>query len=194
MLIPLEMISSLMSTGMHSNSSMSGSMSMTLHFGEREFILFDFWKTGSALGLAASVLIIFLLCILYEAIKALRIFLARAHNSNLAYERQQRRATSPCVQVRSPSENLDNISSDSVTFAPLLRISSFSAAAQVLTMYRVTQALLYAVQATLAYLLMLVVMTFNIWLLFAVIIGEAVGYFLFAGEPMLIEHLNDACC
>uniref|UniRef100_A0A0M3IAS3 Copper transport protein n=1 Tax=Ascaris lumbricoides TaxID=6252 RepID=A0A0M3IAS3_ASCLU len=147
-------------------------MSMTLHFGEREFILFDFWKTGSAL--------------------ALRIFLARAHNSNLAYERQQRRATSPCVQVRSPSENLDNISSDSVTFAPLLRISS--AAAQVLTMYRVTQALLYAVQATLAYLLMLVVMTFNIWLLFAVIIGEAVGYFLFAGEPMLIEHLNDACC
>uniref|UniRef100_A0A914RPD6 Copper transport protein n=1 Tax=Parascaris equorum TaxID=6256 RepID=A0A914RPD6_PAREQ len=59
--------------------------------------------------------------------------------------------------------------------------ANFSAAARVLTMYRVTQALLYAVQATLAYLLMLVVMTFNIWLLFAVIIGEAVGYFLFAG-------------
>ncbi|KHN78627.1 putative low affinity copper uptake protein 2 [Toxocara canis] len=191
MLASFAMISSFLSYGMNGNSSMGG-MSMTLHVGEREFILFNFWKTGSALGLAASMLIIFLMCILYEAIKALRIFLARVRSSNRAYARQQRRAASPCVPVQSISENADTISSDSMTFAPLLRISS--AAARMFTLYRFTQALLYAVQATLAYLLMLVVMTFNVWLLFSVILGEAVGYFLFSGEPVITEHLNDACC
>uniref|UniRef100_A0A0M3JNV6 Copper transport protein n=1 Tax=Anisakis simplex TaxID=6269 RepID=A0A0M3JNV6_ANISI len=51
---------------------------------------------------------------------------------------------------------------------------------------------LYACQVTLSYTLIMVVMTFNLWLLLAVIVGEALGYLLFSAEPSSEECLYDA--
>uniref|UniRef100_A0A0N4ULS4 Copper transport protein n=1 Tax=Dracunculus medinensis TaxID=318479 RepID=A0A0N4ULS4_DRAME len=65
-------------------------------------------------------------------------------------------------------------------------------AKRVFTFYRISQALLYAWQMTLAYILMLIAMSFNIWLILAIIFGEAIGYFLFTGELPSCENGN--CC
>lgn len=48
-------------------------------------------------------------------------------------------------------------------------------------------------QALLAYVLMLIVMTFNGNLILSVVVGEAVGYFLFTGTPLLDGPLADNC-
>ncbi|VDN05219.1 unnamed protein product [Thelazia callipaeda] len=45
--------------------------------------------------------------------------------------------------------------------------------------YRVVQSGLYFVQSLLAYTLMLIAMTFNVWIILGIVFGEAVGYFLF---------------
>lgn len=54
-----------------------------------------------------------------------------------------------------------------------------SIARQMLSIYHLSQTLLYAIQAMVAYFLMLVVMTFNSWIFGSVIVGLALGYFLF---------------
>ena len=44
----------------------------------------------------------------------------------------------------------------------------------------IVQTLLHMVQITISYFLMLIVMTYNVWLFIAVILGAGAGYFLFA--------------
>lgn len=71
-------------------------MSMTFHFGVEETILFEFWKINSLFGMSHIVLlfqsfiglliscgIIFLLCLLYEGVKAARRFIYE-HRHNRA--------------------------------------------------------------------------------------------------------------
>ncbi|VDD85662.1 unnamed protein product [Enterobius vermicularis] len=164
---------------------MSDMMSMTLHGGNREFILFKFWKTGSTLGMGASLIIVILMCILFEALKALRVFLAKIHF--IKRHEIARTVSANIAEVR--ADRMDSTSNDALNFPPLLR---FAGHGRVFTPYRILQAFLYAVQVTLAYVLMLVVMTFNLWLLIAVVVGEAIGYFLFTGEP-IVSDCSSSC-
>ncbi|CAB3405056.1 unnamed protein product [Caenorhabditis bovis] len=157
-------------------------MSMVLHFGEKEKILFAWWKTGSFSGMAVSMLITFLLCILYEAMKAFRYFLA-------VWQANKRRTTQSELAITNAAA--DSVSEDSVQFAPLLSISGLTK--RLLSTYRIIQGILYGLQALLAYVLMLIVMTFNVNLILAVVVGEAVGYFLFTGTPLLDNNLADCC-
>uniref|UniRef100_A0A1I7Y0S2 Copper transport protein n=1 Tax=Steinernema glaseri TaxID=37863 RepID=A0A1I7Y0S2_9BILA len=148
-------------------------LTQSIHFTEREIVIFKFWKTGSLAGMAVSVLIVFLLCLLHEAIKGLRLFLAKAHFDNI-HETQVRQ-----VQAGRTASFTSN---DTLLFAPLLK-----AASSAFTVYRISQAALYGLQMTLAYALVLVIMTFNGALVIAVIVGEAVGYFVFIGSPSFEE-------
>uniref|UniRef100_A0A914YJS4 Copper transport protein n=1 Tax=Panagrolaimus superbus TaxID=310955 RepID=A0A914YJS4_9BILA len=47
---------------------------------------------------------------------------------------------------------------------------------------RMIQATLYCVQITLAYFLMLIAMTYNIWLTAAVVLGAGFGHWLFSSS------------
>ncbi len=58
---------------------------------------------------------------------------------------------------------------------------------------RFINSILYGIQGLLAYTLMLIAMTFNIYLFTAVIVGEMIGYYLFTGVPKKDDHLNDCC-
>lgn len=49
------------------------------------------------------------------------------------------------------------------------------------TCHHLTQTIMHVVQVVLGYLLMLVVMTYQVYLGVAVIVGAGLGYFLFAG-------------
>ncbi|KAK6050784.1 hypothetical protein COOONC_11710 [Cooperia oncophora] len=68
---------------------------MVIHFREREIILFSFWKTGTVSGMAVSMFISFLLCILYEAIKGFRLFLAIYHVKVSSFPTCSSRVTFP---------------------------------------------------------------------------------------------------
>ena len=48
-------------------------------------------------------------------------------------------------------------------------------------------------QVTLAYLLMLIFMTYNTWLCAAVVVGAAVGYFLFGWRKTIVYEESDHC-
>ncbi|WKX94917.1 hypothetical protein Q1695_011851 [Nippostrongylus brasiliensis] len=160
-------------------------MDMVIHFREREIILFSFWKTGTVSGMAVSMFISFLLCILYEAIKGFRLFLA-------IYHVKQRRANAAMSSSQSPlADSADNISQDTIPFAPILQITGLTK--RVFSGFRLAQAALYGVQAMLAYVLMLIVMTFNGNLILSIVVGEAVGYLLFTGTPFVDSHLSDCC-
>ena len=51
----------------------------------------------------------------------------------------------------------------------------------------------YSIQVTLAYLLMLIFMTYNSWLCAAVVVGAAVGYFLFGWRKTIVYEESDHC-
>ncbi|KAJ8725318.1 hypothetical protein PYW07_016276 [Mythimna separata] len=55
------------------------------------------------------------------------------------------------------------------------------------------QTALHALQSTLSYLLMLVFMTYNIWLCLAVVLGLTLGYFLFGWRRSSLQDANDHC-
>jgi copper transporter 1 len=59
------------------------------------------------------------------------------------------------------------------------------------------QTFLHVVQVAVAYVLMLVVMTYNLWLFFAVVFGFGVGYLIF-GRLRMVQgtHMieEDPCC
>jgi len=56
-----------------------------------------------------------------------------------------------------------------------------------------TQTLLHVIQVTVSYMLMLVFMTYNVWLCLAVVIGAGVGYFLFAWRRATVVDVNEHC-
>lgn len=55
------------------------------------------------------------------------------------------------------------------------------------------QTCLHIVQITLSYFLMLIFMTYNIWLCIAVVLGAAVGYFLFGWKKSVIVDVTEHC-
>lgn len=59
--------------------------------------------------------------------------------------------------------------------------------------FRLIQAALFGVQMLLAYVLMLIVMTFNGNLILSVVLGETTGYLLFTGTPFVDAYVLDCC-
>jgi len=55
------------------------------------------------------------------------------------------------------------------------------------------QTVLQVVQTVLSYFLMLVVMTYNVWLCLAVVVGDALGYFIFCRHDASFEDHCDHC-
>lgn len=64
------------------------------------------------------------------------------------------------------------------------------------TMFSVThllQTFLHIVQITVSYLLMLIFMTYNIWLCLAVLFGATLGYFLFGWKKSVVVDVTEHC-
>ena len=55
------------------------------------------------------------------------------------------------------------------------------------------QTLLHMIQVFISYCLMLVFMTYNVWLCLAVILGAGVGYFLFGWRKAIVVDINEHC-
>ncbi|XP_030371155.1 probable low affinity copper uptake protein 2 [Scaptodrosophila lebanonensis] len=194
---------------LHDHAHM-GSHSMSFHAGTEATILFEFWHCESVLALTISCLLIFVVAVMYEALKYYREWLFRnrarrssggalepptveawsfkrsSHTRSISSSPPQphpQRESTPQLSVipaRAPGGNRHlhhGIPQDTKLgwLAPLHLYQTF----------------LHMLQVTISFLLMLVFMTFNVWLCLAVVLGAGVGYFMFGHRTLsLQEHCN----
>ncbi|XP_013786506.1 high affinity copper uptake protein 1-like [Limulus polyphemus] len=57
----------------------------------------------------------------------------------------------------------------------------------------VIQTMLHVVQFVISYFLMLIFMTYNVWLCISVALGAGVGFFLFGGMRDIAVHITEHC-
>uniref|UniRef100_A0A7E4ZWH0 Copper transport protein n=1 Tax=Panagrellus redivivus TaxID=6233 RepID=A0A7E4ZWH0_PANRE len=125
-------------------------MAMYYHFSSMETILFKFWNTKSPIGIVISFIIVVLFCFLHEAIKWTR----------LSWRKKVADATA--------AANADQHNDES---APTH--------GRAISCPMVGDFVLHAAQLFLSYSLMMIFMTFNVWLCAAVVLGEASAHLFF---------------
>ena len=62
-----------------------------------------------------------------------------------------------------------------------------------LSLAHLVQTLLHVLQVVISYFLMLIFMTYNVYLCVAVALGAGPGYFLFAWNRTIIVDVNEHC-
>lgn len=141
-------------------------MSMTFHFGVLEKVLFNEWQVDKVSTMVLSCVGIFFMAVIYEGIKYFREnLLWRTYNS---------------LHYRAVNENAVP---DGESHKPPRMFSQ----------KHVLQTGLHMVQLIVSYLLMLIFMTYNVWLCLAVILGSATGYFLFGWKRTVVVDMTETC-
>uniref|UniRef100_A0A0N5AHJ2 Copper transport protein n=1 Tax=Syphacia muris TaxID=451379 RepID=A0A0N5AHJ2_9BILA len=140
--------------------NMSHSMKMWFHFGTDETILFSSWKVHSAGSMVWTCAVVVLFCFAMELIRWYRKF-------NLMLKPSDNR-----LETQNSSLNTYRIGAPQIT--PQICLDS----------------LLHAFQLTLSYMLMLLFMTFNLWICFACVLGEVASRLFFT----VFLPLNKRAC
>ncbi|XP_018580204.1 high affinity copper uptake protein 1 isoform X2 [Anoplophora glabripennis] len=148
---------------------MSHGMSMAFHFSISETVLFEGWKFATVGGLIGSMIGIFFMAAIYEGLKYFREYLFWRTYNALQY-----RAVSIPDKGTPPEDN-------QVVQPTMLSKIHF------------LQTFLHMIQMILSYFLMLIFMTYNVWLCIAVVAGAAVGYFLFGWKKSVIVDVTEHC-
>ncbi|KAL2099526.1 hypothetical protein ACEWY4_003920 [Coilia grayii] len=152
-------------------------------------LLFDFWDVHGPAGMVLSVFVVLMFTLFYELLKVLKVELSdRLHEPASPFPSPfTPQATCfppppPCLLpqleyhesnsaiVSSPSESSLNPADSANTPAANTNWKRW--------LLHGLQTLLHTTQVTLGYLLMLCVMTYNIWIFLGVIMGSVLGYFL----------------
>lgn len=142
-------------------------MSMSFHFGTNETVLFDWWTFSTTSGLVYSMIGIFLMATLYEGLKYFREYLFwKSYNA---------------IQYRSVQIPLEKGPNDSVSQPTMFSIT------------HLLQTFLHIIQISISYLLMLIFMTYNVWLCLAVLFGATLGYFLFGWKKSVVVDVTEHC-
>ncbi|KAA0719885.1 putative low affinity copper uptake protein 2 [Triplophysa tibetana] len=154
-----------------------GSTSVTL--------LFDFWDVHGPAGMVLSVFVVLLLTVFYELLKVWKITLEKqkqshiAHPSNLDSFTPGHSCLAPVMSCQDGNSALVSSPSE-ISLAPsenTLDIAGSTSTAKS-WLYHSLQTAVHMLQVTLGYMLMLCVMSYNIWIFLGVIIGSVLGYFL----------------
>ncbi|XP_075983014.1 high affinity copper uptake protein 1-like [Anticarsia gemmatalis] len=146
---------------------------MVFHSSVCQEILFSGWMTTNALELFGSAVAIFFAGVLYEGLKYFREALhARASA-----------ATGDSRVNITKSECGNNGPCGGTAVVKYTMLSSG----------HVVQTLLHFLQSTASYTLMLVFMTYNVWLCLALVLGLAVGYFFFGWRKNNVVDVNEHC-
>lgn len=176
--------------------------SMVFHLGNRETILFGFWTTSTTTSLVLSCLIVFIIAVGYEALKCYREWLKKCYKKR--QEGGSDRGGSTATQLAPPPTLIDAYSSP-LSPVTLVGVGAGAGAGADpsqnqrpplttrvpwLAPTHWYQTLLHMLQVTISFLLMLIFMTFNVWLCIAVVLGAGVGYFIFFARS---ENVSDHC-
>lgn len=142
-------------------------MTMWFHAGMNEYVLFHFWRVKDAGSLAYSMVILFLAAFSYEGLKYMRESLYANHNHKHG-------------NSHTSSVELNGHHQPTRTRGMLRPL-------------HLVQTGLHAVQFLMSYLLMLVFMTFNVWLCLAVLLGATFGFFVFGFKKESAVDLTEHC-
>jgi len=153
------------------NSPHAMMMAMWFHFGVKETILFEFWKTSEIGTLLGSIAVIFLLSFSYEALKFYREHLYRKSFRTIQYN-----------TVTVPVENGGTVKETQKTVQ-----------VKMVSWMHTWQTFLHMVQVVISYFLMLIFMTYNVWLCLAVVLGAGSGYFFFGWKKSLVVDITEHC-
>uniref|UniRef100_A0A914XKL0 Copper transport protein n=1 Tax=Plectus sambesii TaxID=2011161 RepID=A0A914XKL0_9BILA len=160
-----------MAMGNNSTMPPMSMMSMWFHFSHSDVILFDFWHPQSVIAQLGSCVLIFFLAVAYEGLKWFRWHLqSRLFAAN--------RSQPPTWTTTTP-----------ITTRNPFRLNTFS-------LPHLIQTVLFVMQIILSYGLMLVFMTYNVWLALSVILGAGVGYFIFGAQMTVFteQQMGGDCC
>ncbi|KAF3420757.1 hypothetical protein E2986_05632 [Frieseomelitta varia] len=161
------------SMGMHG-------MSMVFHGGYCENVLFESWKISSISGLIGSMIGIMIMAALYEGLKYYREYLFWKMYNSLQYR-----------SVTMPQEK--NVVAEDNRVVHMVGEVIHKQPPTMLSWMHTFQTFLHIVQIVLSYFLMLIFMTYNVWLCFAVVFGAAIGYFLFGWKKSVIVDVTEHC-
>lgn len=141
-------------------------MQMTFEASSRVTLLFDFWDVQGPVGMVLSVLVVFLLTVLYELLKVWRVWLAAGSQLDPG-SRESSPIPPPEQEGGAGLER--HLSEASLTpYQPSSRSS---------LLLHCVQTVLHMVQVVLGYMLMLCVMSYNVWIFLGVVLGSTFGYF-----------------
>ncbi|XP_023243195.1 high affinity copper uptake protein 1-like isoform X2 [Centruroides sculpturatus] len=158
-------------TIVHDHGSPNGHMMMYFHAGVDVTILFEQWKVTTVGGLVGSIIGIFLLAMLYEGLKFFREFLFKQYFSSLQYT------------------TISVTGQDGKTMTEIHKI----ARNRMISWPHGIQTILHVVQMVTSYFLMLIFMTYNVWLCMAVALGAGAGYFLFGWRKATVVDVTEHC-
>ncbi|CAF0796221.1 unnamed protein product [Rotaria sordida] len=172
--------------GLHMKDMMM--MAMTFHGGYKEQILFNQWNTQTTGAFAASWFAIFFVAVLYEALKTFRDALARRDVCETCTQTGNRQQT-----LIRPDDQQDERFNANDVVSPIRIENRQINRARLLSVSHAIQTVLHIIQMALSYLLMLIAMTFNIYLFLAIILGAGLGHFLFGWRRSSVIDYNDHC-
>uniref|UniRef100_A0A023FC90 Copper transport protein n=1 Tax=Amblyomma cajennense TaxID=34607 RepID=A0A023FC90_AMBCJ len=154
-----------------SHGSMDMHMAMYFHTGFSETILFKDWAVSSVAGMVGSVVGVFFMAALYEALKYFREHLFRLHFSSMSYS------------------SVSVMGQDGRTLTEVHQIVRN----RIVSWPHLLQTFLHMVQMVISYFLMLIFMTYNVWLCLGVILGAGFGYFVFGWKKATVVDVTDHC-
>ena len=154
-------------------------MKMYFHTGIMEYVLFETCMTKDTGGMAGACIIIFVVAVLYEGLKFLREVLLQQSLSD---------APQAYIEANHGGGGGDGDQSFSVKTVQNRTVSQ-----HMLSCAHFIQTSLHMLQVFISYCLMLVFMTYNIWLCLAVILGAGCGYFLFGWKRAIVVDSNEHC-
>uniref|UniRef100_A0A5S6QXN4 Copper transport protein n=1 Tax=Trichuris muris TaxID=70415 RepID=A0A5S6QXN4_TRIMR len=154
-------------------------MAMYFHGGYQETILFSFWKTCTVGGFLGSFIGVLLLAVLYEGLKTFRESLF--HRSALALG-------TTCTNGQACRSATDSVAQTDVAlpYKIAYRLKPVSVGHAI-------QSAMHMLQLLVSYVLMLIVMTYNTWMLCAVVLGAGIGYLLFGWRRTLVAEACEHC-
>ncbi|XP_070581959.1 high affinity copper uptake protein 1-like [Ptychodera flava] len=159
----------------HGGDDSSGHM-MAMYFttGLNFYVLFSDWFVSSTEALIGSCVGIGICAVLYEGLKELRQYLVRRNRRYIPPARTSDVGNMKVVE----SVTMDQ---------------SESCLASMFSCYHIMQTFLHLIQVTISYALMLVAMTYNVWMFLSVVSGLVVGHFLFAWKRSTNVDINEHC-
>lgn len=129
------------------------------------------WKTDTTAKFVGSLIGFFVLAFAYEALKYYRETLFAAHQKSMQAIIRKTNREDGTVQRIPPSSR-----------------------EQMLNSKHYVQSLLHGIQVFISYILMLVVMLCNMWLIIVICLGAALGYFVFGWMKKGSCQDTNECC
>jgi copper transporter 1 len=158
-------------------------MMMYFHVSRDTVLFFEDWNLNSAGSTTGAIMLLFIMAAAFECLKWFREYLKIKF-----HKKMQKRTCVNCKKSAPTTTNRSDCTSGKCVCQQPERLPILE---------NITRSLLQVVQLFTSYALMLAVMTYNIWLVMAVVLGSGLGYFIAAlhvPKHLVIAAKRGQCC